>query len=238
MAICTLFFMFIYGCVNYWCKTLYRSWFAELTPRKRAELPSYVIALLHHSIAVPFCIYHIYMDVFYYNDADYGELYVVIMPFTMGFFVADLMMYTVPEALEGRYVYFFHHVFAVALLVGAFKADAVVIRFTPHMLLMELSSIFFTVAWFLRLWGWRGSMVVVFCEYMFVLVYLLVRVIHVPLYLFLVRDHLLTMGVCGICFPPVIMLQMYWFSQIVMTLRGRSMGGKAAVEKLQKKKKE
>lgn len=223
--------MFVYGCVQYWCKTLYRTWFAELSPRKRAELPSFAIALIHHSVAVPFSIYHIYMDIFHYGDVNYGELYSIIVPFTMGFFIADLMMYTVPEAMEGRYIYLLHHIFAVVLLIGAFKADASVVRFMPHMLLMELSSLLFALAWFLRLFGYRGSLAVVACEYLFVLVYLFVRIIHVPCYLFFIIDHLPSMGICGLFFLPVILLQVYWFSQILMTLSGRTMGGQITEKK-------
>lgn len=218
--------MFGYGATNYWCKTLYKQWFYGLPTRKQAEIPSYVLSLMHHAIAVPFSVYHIYMDYTVYRDVDYGELYVAIIPFTLGYFIADLIMYTIPEALQGRYVYFFHHVFAVVLLVGVFEANAVVVRFLPHMLIMETSTIFFTTAWFLRLWGYRGSIMVKLSEMMFVLMFFLIRIVHVPSFLFTIREHLVSMGLARFFFAPVLLLQAYWFVQIVLTLSSRGVGGK------------
>lgn len=184
------------------------------------------MSLVHHAVAVPFSIYHIYMDVYVYDMVDYTQLYVIIIPFTLGYFISDLVIYTLPEAMQGRYTYFLHHVFALVLLVGVFEADSVVVRFLPHMLLMELSTIFFTWAWFLRLWGYRASLIVKVLEMLFVVAFFLVRIVHVPVFLYCIRNHLQSMGICRFFFGPVILMQVYWFGKIVITLTERGLGGK------------
>jgi len=184
------------------------------------------MALCHHFIIVPMSLYFIYVD-YVTTNVDYFKSYGPIVPITFGYFIADTIIYTVPEVLKGRYAYFIHHVVALLLLGGMLSADGPVVRYMPHFLIMEASSIFFSSAWILRQVGYRGSLLVTVLEYLFVVTYFLLRVLYLPFVLYAMADHAHTLGIVQYGLPVVMILQLYWFYQILRTLGGRSMGGGA-----------
>jgi hypothetical protein len=227
----TLFFSAIYLAANALSKYLYPLWYQSLPSKKKGELPSYALGLSHHLIVVPISIYLITIDfllpIEQFEEFNFFQSYAPLLPFTFGYFIADTIFYTFPELLSGRFAYFIHHIFAVLLLTSVSSASGPCVRALPHFLLMELSSIFFGSAWILRQIGYRGSILVTLLENGFVLFYFLLRIVHLPLLLLSLTDHIQTLGPFQYCLHGVMLLQLYWFYQIIQTLRVRDMGGGA-----------
>jgi hypothetical protein len=225
----SIFFSTIYFIGSTLSKYLYPGWYSSLTTRKKSEVPSYSLALAHHLIVVPLSIYFIYLDYSLPSTSevpfDYFQTYSPLLSYSFGYFVADTLLYTIPEALSGHYAYFIHHLFAVGLLFSVAQASGPCVRALPHFLLMELSSIFFSAAWLLRQIGYRGTVIVTIFEQLFVAFYFILRILHLPLLLFALTDHVHTLGLFRYCLVGVMILQVYWFYQIIQTLRVRDMGG-------------
>jgi hypothetical protein len=227
----TIFFSAIYLIANALSQYLYPLWYKSLTNKKKGEVPSYALGLSHHLIIVPISIYFIYQDyllpIEQFEEFNFFTSYAPLLPFTFGYFLADTFFYTFPELLSGRYAYFIHHIFAVFLLCGVSSASGPCVRAVPHFLLLELSSIFFGSAWMFRQIGFRGSFLVTIFENCFVLFYFLLRIVHLPIVILSLSDHLHTLGPFRVCVYGVLVLQLYWFYQIIQTLRVRDMGGGA-----------
>lgn len=228
-----IYFSFIYFIANSLPRYLYPQWYQTLSKKKKTELPTYPLALSHHLIIVPLSMYFIYLDYLLpsqeedpnYLPFNYFKAYSPILSYSFGYFVADLILYTLPEVLSGRPAYFIHHLFAIGLLFSVSQASGPCVRALPHLLLTELSSIFFSIAWILRQVGFRGSLIVTLFEHLFVLFYFLLRIIHLPLMLYGLVDHVHSLGPFQYCLIGVMVLQVYWFYLIIQTLRVRDLGG-------------
>lgn len=237
-----IFFSLIYFLTSYLSKTLDPKWYETLPKKKKSEVPTYALALSHHLLIVPASIYYIYIDYNLLPDQveayNYFISYAPLLPFTFGYFIADTILYTIPELISGRYAYFIHHIFAVLLLFSLATAGGPCVRALPHFLLMELSSIFFSSAWLLRQIGYRGSIMVTIFEQLFVLFYFILRILHMPCLLYALSSYVHTLGPFQYCLVGVMFLQIYWFYQIIQTLRVRDMGGAGKTPKNEENVKE
>jgi hypothetical protein len=228
-----IYFSVIYVLAASLPRYFYPQWYKSLPAKKKSELPTYPLALSHHLIIVPISMYYIYLDYSLPSQQEdpnslpfnYFNAYSPILSYSFGYFIADIILYTLPEALSGRPAYFIHHLFALGLLFSVSQATGPCVRALPHLLLMELSSIFFSLAWILRQVGFRGSFLVSILEYLFVLFYFILRIIHLPLLLYTLVDHVHSLGPFQYCLVGVMLLQVYWFYLILQTLRVRDLGG-------------
>eukprot|EP00600_Ochromonadales_sp_CCMP1393_P012021 CAMPEP_0175009210 /NCGR_PEP_ID=MMETSP0005-20121125/7392_1 /TAXON_ID=420556 /ORGANISM="Ochromonas sp., Strain CCMP1393" /LENGTH=251 /DNA_ID=CAMNT_0016264841 /DNA_START=1 /DNA_END=753 /DNA_ORIENTATION=+ len=186
---------------------LFPVWHKELTPRKRHELPSYSIGLLHHVVVSPVCLWQLYSDFMIYAGNDgvllpfakdhYDALFSNsgVYPFSMGFFIADTLFYSIPEAIKGAPLYLLHHLVAILLQYACLTmSHGTTMLVFPVMMATEVSSIFFNTAWILRSAGYRSSTFVSTLETLFALSFLLLRNVHASIVIFAIWDHLSQFG--------------------------------------------
>lgn len=112
-------------------------------------------------IIAPYGFYQIYLDYYRtkdeYSNMNYGETHangvLFVLPIIFGYLIGDTIFFTLNEIMQGRYLYFLHHISSFVLFYGLLDARNAVIRFIPFYLICESSNLFFTLAWFLRAAG-------------------------------------------------------------------------------------
>lgn len=185
---------------------------------------SYIVSLIHHSVVVPLALYYFHQD--YMRGAEglrtvnYAAEYGWFVPWIFGYFIGDTMMFAVPQALHGKYEYLFHHILGLGLMVSAIYIESpTILKFCPHMLICELSTYFFSVAYLLRLSGHRGSRMVSVFEISFAIFFFLTRIVNLPLIMWGVKDVMMSeYMVCWIILVLVLALQFFWLYKIIMSL--------------------
>lgn len=194
--------------------------------KKRSEIPSFTISLAHHLVVVPLAIFLLCEDWNRDDSAahenDYLEDGSVVVAFTFAYFIVDTLLYAVPEAIKGKTEYLYHHFLALLLISAAIFCDNIIGKFYAHILICELSTVLFTAAWFMRLAGYRGSSIVVMLELLFAFTFFLTRIVNMPLVLYSVWNHAVSLGVMKYTLIPIQGMQIYWFVKIVMTLTSRN----------------
>jgi len=136
---------------------LFPKWYASLDEKKKREIPSYVVCMIHHFYVVPRSWYHIYLDLQLQGEAallvDYAPLEAVVSPVCIGYLAADTLFYALPNlSVE----YMVHHTLTLFLVWKGINAPSYIVRFIPHLLICDTTQIFFNTAWLLRLAGWRA----------------------------------------------------------------------------------
>lgn len=218
-ALWSLLFILLNGIVPYVSKRYLTSWYESLTPRKRSEMPAYVVCLVHHFLLVPVAWWHIIQDINRSSDHDYSLTESWVSPISVGYLVGDTIGYALPEAFHGRFDYIIHHVLTLWLVWSTIFASGQMLRFVPHLLICDSTNIFFNIAWLIRSTTWKDAAIVTTMEIIFALLFLVCRVINMPLVFAAVVYHGLdkTIGWSSFTFLPISLLQWYWFSKIAGT---------------------
>lgn len=217
-ALWSLFFTILYGLTYFGVRVIFPKIYANLSKRKQRELPCYIVCFFHHLIRVPDAWYHIYID---YNRTDLQLINyaseVIIGPFTIGYFVCDLLWYAFPEAREGKFEYIIHHAFTLFVIIAALYQDGNMLRFTPHLVILDTPNLFFNFAWVLRALGLTQSSIVLISELLFTLFYFLIRLIHFPCFLYVVANSEYCQTYWKYAQYPfyvLVIMQFYWFTKI------------------------
>ena len=158
----TVFFSSIYLLTNVLLTTLWPTWHRSLDQRKRSELPSYILCLVHHFVAVPTAWYRVTAD--WYQplavEIDYAPITATIAPWCIAYLITDTLFYALPEVLRGKFDYIMHHILVLSLVISSLFGPGSLLRYIPLLLISDTTNIFFNLAWLLRLVGMRGSFVV------------------------------------------------------------------------------
>jgi len=191
---------------------------ASLSAKERRDLPAYLSCLVHHAVVVPFAVTHIYDDLLRedYTTYNYAETDSWVVAYTFGYMIGDIMFFALGEALHGEFDFLFHHLLSIALVVSVAILPGPTARFVPHVMLCELSQLFFVAAWFLRLFKSRNATLILVLEAIFAVTFVMTRIINFPVasskiiefsgpYVNLMLSLLLPMNV----------LQFYWLTKII-----------------------
>lgn len=185
---------------------------------------SFLVCLVHHAAVVPLGLYYLFLDSSRdeagLKAVDYAAEYAWFVPWIFGYFIADTMAYAVPLALGGKYEYMFHHILGLGLIVTViYIEDSIILKLCPHMLICELSSILFSVAYVLRLNGYRDSMIVTVLELAFAFFFFLTRNVNLSMILWSVNDIMAAKyTACWVIMVLVLILQFFWLSKIIASL--------------------
>lgn len=220
---------------NSMLSNLFPKWYANLPEQKQKEFPSYGIGLMHHLVISPYLCYHLLSDLvtffqtpsdmiatFRFASSHYDNVYWDrgVFPFTLGFFIADTLFYSIPEAVRGAPLYLLHHTVALISMLGIlWFAQGPTTQLFIVMMASEMSSIFFNSAWILRSTGFRGTILVSILEMLFVVAFFLVRNVSMSVLYYSVLYHLPSLGVVvNIAVAIGVLLQFYWLYKIAMSL--------------------
>lgn len=211
------------------CLRFLPGWYKALTERKRIEMPAYVVCMVHHLFLVPVAWAHLLQD-FHRTDRhhDYSATESWVSPISLGYLIGDTLGYAIPVALMGRFDYIIHHVLTIWLVWNTVFGPGQILRFIPHLLVCDSTNICFNIAWLLRTTQWKDSTLVTVLELMFAVLFLIVRVINLPIALYAVHSHGLAakLGWAGTTLLPIVLLQWFWFCKIVSTTVARLRGAK------------
>lgn len=230
------------------CSILFPKHLPILSERKRTDFISYGCSFVHHIVVVPMAIYRIatlqlnlsddVISLFPFattvyqavNDQNKSILSCECAPFSFGYLAADTLMYAVPEALAGRYEYLVHHVLGMGLFYVVPLLSSDVAMYCSRVLIMESTSIFFTLAYVLRNTGRANSIFVPIFEIAFAVAFFLVRVLNMVHMMYSVIVILIlqngthtqeidtvkktTGQLIILLFVPILILQLYWFGII------------------------
>ena len=232
----TALFCCIYSGCKYGIKFGFPKFYASLDERKQSEYYAYLACLFHHFAAVAIALYTIYHDIFNLDPSSSATRFVRSLsfapPFSSGYLVADILFSCPGEVRRGNYENLVHHTIGFGLIFFlSVNSHPHTSRYIPHVLLTELSTIFFTIAWLLRSAGWRHSKLVALLERLFAVAFFLTRIVHLPCVfaaiLYTVPNH----GVTSFAFMAgVIALQLFWFYKIAQSVLTR---GASSSEKKQ-----
>jgi TLC domain len=239
-AFFTALFSSIFLLVNPLLSFFFLRKFNDFPHRKKKELPSYVLCLVHHIVAVPFAWRNIINDLSLGNEAaamvDYAPITAIIAPWCVAYLVADTMFFAVPEALAGKFEYIIHHLLTLFLVTSSLCASGSILRFIPHLLISDTTNIFFNTAWLIRLFGGRRSFVLICLEISFAISFLLIRAINMPCMFWALGSQAKGLGVARYVLVPIAFLQWYWLFKIVRTIAARFATVASHVEPSQPKK--
>jgi hypothetical protein len=233
-ALWGLIFCLMYPTYPYIIQKLFPTYYKNLDENKKKDFSSYCVATTHHLVVVPFAIYYLYLDIlrndFESSQTNFAELYCIIVPFVFGYFIADNLMYSVPQFFAGHYDYFLHHLVSIILILGMINVTGNPLRFIPHLMICEVSTLFFNFAWFIRKKDRPKTSFIKFLEYMFAITFFLTRNINMPCMLYALRESLFKYPIIGAVFVPIVFLQYFWLYKIIHGLT------KPSVDKTAKKK--
>jgi hypothetical protein len=185
-ALSSVFFCVLCVIIPPITRFLLPKFYESMNEQKRREYPTYLSCLVHHFVVVPFAVSHIYMDTLRTNESqwlhhNYASTDGYIVAYTFGYMVADIIFFAISEALKGEFEFLFHHILSLALVVSTLLLPGPTNRFVPHVLLCELSQLFFVTAWFLRLAGCTYEGLILALEVVFVVMFFLTRIINLPI---------------------------------------------------------
>lgn len=213
---------------------------AVLPDKKRADFNSYICSSFHHFVVVPMAIYRMYSlscsncDLVYFpfsttlvqavNEQSKALLHCECAPFTVGYIVSDTLFYALPEAYnKGKYEYLIHHILGMMLFWVVPLVTSDVAIFCGRVLIMESTSILFTVAYVLRNTGHANSIFVSIFEIAFAVDFFIVRIVNFFDIMYNIVKTLiiqdgpvdsekrLTGWILFGVFVPIVLLQVYWF---------------------------
>lgn len=216
-------FCAMYPMYNVLCREMFPRFYAKVAVGKREELVSYLVCLTHHSVVILIALNYLYLDYMRGPDGlrtvNYAVEYGWFVPWICGYFIADTIMYAIPRAFEGNYEFLFHHVLGLGLIVCAvFIKSGAILKLCPHMLICELSSCIFSIAYLLRLHGHRGSSILTVLELSFAVSFMLTRNVNMSLIIWSVRGVMQAEYMsCWVIILMVLALQFYWLYKIIMS---------------------
>eukprot|EP00601_Ochromonadales_sp_CCMP2298_P014230 CAMPEP_0173240756 /NCGR_PEP_ID=MMETSP1142-20121109/13967_1 /TAXON_ID=483371 /ORGANISM="non described non described, Strain CCMP2298" /LENGTH=261 /DNA_ID=CAMNT_0014171961 /DNA_START=73 /DNA_END=854 /DNA_ORIENTATION=- len=201
-------------------------WYKSLPPKKKAELPSYAIGLVHHWALSPYCLWRLVADYGMYQHGvafpsnHYDTLFCNygLYPLTMGFFLVDTLFYAVPEAAKGAPLYLLHHFVALSTHYSALsRVRGVLMMMFPVMMCTEISSLFFNTAWIMRAGGLRNTLVTTL-EALFALSFLFIRILYVSTVMWVFWPHMGHFGYYRVGLALGLGMQYYWLYKIAASL--------------------
>lgn len=215
----TIIFSIIFLLVNPFISKAFPAVFKSLPGRKKTELPSYVLCLVHHIVAVPFAWITIYRDFNLTAEAmatiDYAPITGVIAPWCISYLVADTVFFAIPEAFTGKFEYIIHHVLTLSLVVSSLFAPGPIMRFIPHLLISDTTNLLFNTAWLVRLFGEKKSFILQFLEVSFLLSFFLLRAVNMPCMFWALGAQADGLGYAKYVLVPIALMQWYWFHKIL-----------------------
>jgi TLC domain len=224
-ALFTALFSLVFLLVNPLLSAFFLRKFNDFPPRKKKELPSYVLCLVHHIVAVPFAWRNIINDINLEDEAaamvDYAPITAIIAPWCIAYLVTDTMFFAVPEALAGKFEYIIHHFLTLFLVTSSLFAPGSILRFIPHLLISDTTNIFFNTAWLLRLFGGKRTFALIFLEVSFAVSFLLIRAINMPCMFWALGSQAKGLGVARYALVPIAFMQWYWLFKIMGTIAAR-----------------
>lgn len=193
--------------------------FKSLPGRKKTELPSYVLCLVHHIVAVPFAWITIYKDFNLTAEAmttiDYAPITGVIAPWCISYLVTDTVFFAIPDAFTGKFEYIIHHLLTLSLVVSSLFAPGPIMRFIPHLLISDTTNLLFNTAWLVRLFGEKKSSILQFLEVSFLLSFFLLRAVNMPCMFWALGVQADGLGYAKYVLVPIALMQWYWFHKIL-----------------------
>lgn len=207
-------------------KWLYPKWYASLEERKRREFPAYLACLFHHFAMVPRGIAHVYQDYIRPESElatiQYASLEATIAPFCIGYLVGDTLFYALPQMFRKDFEMIIHHIMTLWIVCSAIWAPGHFCRYIPHLMMCDLTNVFFNTAWILRAAGYQNKFITTL-ELLFAFSFLFVRAINLPAVFLAIQlvpdaDQL---GWARLPMMPIGLMQWWWFAIIVNTTRQR-----------------
>ena len=206
---------------------LFPNYFREMDAKKKKELSSYITSTIHHIYVVSYGLWSIYMDMQLqesHYDYDYKQNMMQFIPVVSGYLFSDIVYCAIPDLLKGKFDTIGHHILGVAICFSAFLLNSSIARFIPHLLICESSSLVFNLAWLFKSAGpaWKDSRIVITLEYLFAVLFTLLRVIHMPaviLSCWVFSQSVEVKVVLMVLLMPIYLLQVYWFFAILRALK-------------------
>jgi hypothetical protein len=191
-----------------------------MEPKHRKDLVPYIYCLVHHLVVVPYAIHHIYLEAMRSDDesfaTNHADVFKNAFPYSFGYLFGDLIMYAIPEAISGKSEYLLHHILGLGLTVGSAVAKGPMVRMAANMLVVELTGIFLSFSWLLKHLGWRDFFIVKILDILFAAFFFLLRIIHLSALVWGFRVEILKYPIVAFIFVPVLGMQFYWFSKILV----------------------
>lgn len=191
--------------------------YRELDLRTQKMCAVHIAAVMHHLYVTPFSI-SLIMDDFQKGSVDPART-VSFHPFSTAYLVSDIIFASIPDALDGKYLMLFHHLLGLGLSGASYFATTQVARWVPHFLICEASSIPFVFMWYYRKTKQENTKQYVFVALSFLISFTIVRIFNLPLVVSALyvahKDILDSMGYFSWFFIPVVLLQFYWWVQII-----------------------
>ena len=219
VVVLILIFSVIYVIINPIISNLLSTKYSALSERKKEELPSYILCLVHHFVAVPVAWLNIYADYNLTSEAaqsiDYAPITAVIAPWCIAYLMTDTIFYAIPEARLGKFEYIVHHFLTLFLVTSSLFGPGSILRFIPHLLISDTTNIFFNVAWLIRLFGGQGSIFLTFLEISFAVSFFFIRGINMSSMFWALGSQATGLGLARYALAPIALLQWYWFYKIM-----------------------
>lgn len=243
--LCSIYFCALSLLLPLLARTIAPKFWASLPLKKKEEFPSYTAGFFHHIVVAPLGLLRIWADWRLWKAGklgvemiNYAPHNADVLPFNMGYLVADTIFIALPDLVKGKYAYFLHHCGAFIMCFFLLNSKGYMSRFIPHLLITESTNLLFEIAWFLRLIGMADSTLILAVESGFVVLYLFTRVVNLPLAMWaLVTTEIFSsVGVFGsIVLFAILALQFYWFGIICVKLFEK-LGIKQVAKKKDKEK--
>ena len=207
---------------------IWPSWWNNLPEAKQREFPGYAGSCIHHYVVSPFCTYSIVKDFLEFNSTgitfpsnhlDFFFTCTGLMPFVLGYFLADTIVNILPDALKGNPLYLAHHgVSAFTIVTLLTSAVGSTTQIFPLMMACELSSVFFNTAWCMRAMGMKGNPVVKAFELLFVITFFLTRNVNLVTAYCALFSRMGELGYAHYTIIFAMCLQYYWLFKIYKSL--------------------
>lgn len=194
--------------------SVYPEWWNGLTERKKYDLTSTMIGMIHHFVVVVtgfLLFYWNYTSGYILSPSELA----IISPFVYGYLIGDTLFFTTYEAMNGRYEYLIHHVVGIFLVGGALNAkNPKLLLFVPHMLITELSTFLFGAGFVLRSTQYKDWAIVNQLELAFCVIFTITRIFNMPRAIYECWDEMDELGYVKYNFIPIVGIQFFWFYKI------------------------
>ena len=221
-----IIFSVIYVIINPILSNLLSTKYSDISMRKRKELPSYILCLVHHIVAVPVAWFNIYADFNLSWEAaqgiDYAPITAVIAPWCIAYLMTDTIFFAIPEARLGKFEYIIHHALTLFLVTSSLFGPGSILRFIPHLLISDTTNIFFNTAWLIRLFHGERSIILTFLEISFAVSFFFIRGINMSSMFWALGSQATGLGLARYALAPIAFMQWFWFYKIVRIIYLRS----------------
>jgi hypothetical protein len=193
---------------------------AALPLEKQQQFADQTVALLHHVVAAPWSLARLADE--WRQQREKGPAGHIdyrpnekIVGFTCAYFLADF--FNALRDIKASPDFVFHHLAGLLVISGLRAGPAM--RWIPHIMAAESSTLFLTALWYMRQLGKTGTPAYTAAGVGFVAVFTATRILHMPAVLasLLLRHRVdfATLGWTGWLLPPVQVLQFYWYAKIL-----------------------